>query len=78
MINLRLLAAFQVLRMPEGAYRSDLGVATHELARDTIGELTGHRPVGDFPELPAGQSVDLDGYMDWLSLDQHLHSAEAV
>ena len=74
MINLRLLSAFQGLRMPEGAYRP----ATHELARDTIAELTGYRPVGDFPELPAGQSVDLDGYMDWLSLDQHLHAGVAV
>lgn len=57
MDRVQLLAAFQTLTMPEGAY----GV-THERAREVILEQTGVEPVGT----PA-VGKDLDDYLDWLN-----------
>lgn len=54
----RLLTAFQVLSMPEGAYPG----ATHELAHYTIHELTGRFAQGRPPS--GGRS--LDEYLAWL------------
>jgi hypothetical protein len=57
MDRIKLLSAFQVLALPEGAY----GV-THERARDVISELTGIRPVDKPP--PVGRT--LEQYIEWL------------
>jgi len=62
---LRLLSAFQVLRLPSGMY----GV-THKRARQVISEMTGLTPIrGRKPQSDTEADSDshLQGYLNWLS-----------
>lgn len=59
MTGIRLLCAFQVLALPEGAYPG----ATHEMARIAAVEITGAW-IPQTVTVPKGLS--LDGYMEWL------------
>ena len=61
---LRLLSAFQVLRLPSGMY----GV-THKRARQVITEMTGLTPIrGRKPQSDSGDpDSHLQGYLNWLS-----------